>query len=178
MKSKDALRIELKEKRAAISDTRRKQASDQLLLSLYPLLAPYKTVLSFVSFTSEIDTRELNRKLLEEGRLLLPAIVQDEIVVYHVSSLEKLIRLPSGMYEPDVANESLCELHNISSILVPGLGFDRNYHRVGFGKGHFDRFLLHVPHAIKIGIGFKEQWVEEKIPTEQHDIALDQIILF
>jgi 5-formyltetrahydrofolate cyclo-ligase len=59
-------------------------------------------------------------------------------------------------------------------LLVPLLAFDRQGHRLGYGQGHFDRFL-HQHKVITIGIGFKGQEVD-KVPYQIHDFSLDYIL--
>ena len=60
-------------------------------------------------------------------------------------------------------------------LLIPVVGFDKNYNRVGHGYGHYDRSLRKIINSIKIGIGYSFQEVEH-VPAEKHDIKLDYII--
>lgn len=60
-------------------------------------------------------------------------------------------------------------------VLVPMLGFDDNLNRIGYGGGYYDKFLATQPQARKTGVCFELGRVKQ-IPTEPHDIALDQII--
>ena len=60
-------------------------------------------------------------------------------------------------------------------ILVPGLAFDRKGNRIGYGKGHYDKFLAGQDKAVKIGISY-EFAVLDRIPVESHDITLNYII--
>ncbi|MCH9608507.1 MAG: hypothetical protein S4CHLAM45_10850 [Chlamydiales bacterium] len=65
----------------------------------------------------------------------------------------------------------------VDAILVPALGFDQNYNRLGYGKGFYDKYLAKHPHIPHIGVGFKEQLVKS-LPTESHDISLSALSLF
>lgn len=61
-------------------------------------------------------------------------------------------------------------------VVVPGLAFTRDGHRLGQGGGHFDRFLARLaPGSLRIGVAFSGQMVE-RLPLEPHDIALDVVI--
>lgn len=60
-------------------------------------------------------------------------------------------------------------------IIVPLLGYDNDGNRLGRGAGWYDRFLARQPHARKVGLAFNEQRCST-IPTEQHDMRLDQIV--
>ncbi len=87
------------------------------------------------------------------------------------------MRHPFGMLEP---NPLICERisqQNIDLILVPGLAFDKKNHRLGCGKGFYDRYLCTIPSICTWGIGFKEQLVAH-LPLFQHDISLWSLRLF
>jgi 5-formyltetrahydrofolate cyclo-ligase len=59
-------------------------------------------------------------------------------------------------------------------VIVPLLAFDRRGHRLGYGKGYYDR-LLAASHAASIGVGFAAQEIDA-LPAEAHDVALDYVI--
>lgn len=135
-------------RRKAISNERRQEASLAALNSL----KNRGRVLSFSKIGSEIDLSLLNQFLLSEKRLLL--------VPYKV---EILIETP---------------LSEIDCILVPGLGFDRENYRIGYGKGYFDQFLATVGDIPTIGVGFKEQLCDELLPRDTWDIPVKELMLF
>lgn len=62
------------------------------------------------------------------------------------------------------------------TIIVPILGFDRSGHRIGYGKGQYDRFLEQQPDALKIGLAYSDSEIESGIPSEPHDVVLDAIV--
>jgi 5-formyltetrahydrofolate cyclo-ligase len=120
---------------------------------------------------SELDIRPLSNKLFEEGfKCALPCITSKGLIYRKwtpVTHLEK------GLFQ---ALEPLSTAPVIipNVLLVPLLAFDKEGHRLGYGQGHFDRFL-HQHKVLTIGIGFKDQEVE-KIPRQAHDFALDYIL--
>ena len=64
----------------------------------------------------------------------------------------------------------------LDAVVVPGLAFTRDGHRLGQGGGHFDRFLPRLSTAcLRIGVAFKEQLVDD-VPLEIHDVKLDTIV--
>jgi 5-formyltetrahydrofolate cyclo-ligase len=64
----------------------------------------------------------------------------------------------------------------LDAVIVPGLAFTRDGHRLGQGGGHFDRFLPRVaPGCLRIGVAFHEQLVDE-VPLEPHDVTLDVVV--
>jgi 5-formyltetrahydrofolate cyclo-ligase len=134
-------------RRKAISKERRTQAS----LLILEKLKNRGRILSFTPIGSEIDLTPLNQFLSSKNLLTL--------VPYRIASL---IEVP---------------LSNIDCILVPGLGFDRENYRIGYGKGHFDRFLATTGAIPTIGVGFKEQLCEELLPRDPWDIPVKELIL-
>ena len=60
-------------------------------------------------------------------------------------------------------------------ILVPGVAFDRQKQRLGYGKGYYDRYLSDIPEAVKAGIAYECQ-IAERLPAEEQDIPMDYVI--
>lgn len=181
---KELARSILKKKRSDLSSERRKKARADLNFNLLPLLKTYKAVLSFHSVAEEIDTTWLNQILAEEGKLYLPKVQPGALLQIHLikNPSSDLIRSPWGLFEPDLSRCALTDIQIIDCILVPGLGFDKDHHRIGYGKGHYDQLLAHFKkHSLfpkTIGIGFKEQFCRSGLPLGPHDIPLDDLKLF
>lgn len=142
------LRKLLLEKRKAIPQKRREEAAQKALEAL----KNRGRLLSFSPMGSEIDLTLLNESLKARGHLFL--------VPY---TLEAMFHVPS---------------HDVDAILVPGLGFDRDHFRLGYGKGAFDRFLVTVKHIPTIGVGFLEQLYEGSLPRDPWDIPVQELLLF
>lgn len=81
---------------------------------------------------------------------------------------------PWGLCEPD--GEAAVESATIDLILVPGVAFTQGGHRLGRGKGFYDRFLSRAEvRARRVGIAFEEQLVDS-LPTDEHDVMLDVVV--
>jgi 5-formyltetrahydrofolate cyclo-ligase len=78
-----------------------------------------------------------------------------------------------GIMEP--TGERFTDHEAIDVAIVPGMAFDTEGHRLGRGKGYYDRFLSHVPYLYKIGLCFSWQIVD-CVPCDEHDIVMDEII--
>lgn len=120
---------------------------------------------------SELDIEPLLNQLIEKGfRCALPCITSEGLIYRR---WEPLAPLEKGLFQ---ALEPLPTAPVIipNVLLVPLLAFDKEGHRLGYGQGHFDRFL-HQNKVLTIGVGFKGQEVE-KIPRQTHDFALDYIL--
>lgn len=179
---KDLVRSLLKKKRSSLSQERRDEARQALFSSLYPMLKSFQTVLSFQSLDAEIDTSLLNSQLAIEKKLLLPKVFGTSLLIYKVTDLEELLPSYGQLQEPDPSKCTQISLEKIECVLVPGLGFDQQKRRIGYGKGHYDRLLaqlkaLPLPPKI-IGLGFKEQLFDKALPHEAHDMPLDQILYY
>ncbi len=135
-------------------------------------------VLSFASSPFEINLWPLNRWLIKKNRLLLPKVEKKQLQIYEVNSLQDLKISSQGIQEPCPLHCKKVEIKGCNPlILVPALAFDRTHHRIGQGKGHYDKLLLLFPKSIKWGVGFHEQKCQS-LPIEDHDLALDKVLFF
>lgn len=178
MSCKARIRKSYLEKRKNLSPARREEAKREAFKVLLPLLKEYPHILSFASKGEEIDLWPLNEQLAKERRLLFPRLEDDAIHPCQVDDLESLVLHPKwNVLEPDPALCKGVPLEQISLVLVPGAAFDLNLNRLGYGKGHYDRFLakLKVPFW---GVGFEEQMVKRGLEMEPHDVPLTKIYLF
>lgn len=176
--TKEAVRKELVARRKNISCARKNAASNAAFETLIRVSAPYKLVLSFSSLPEEINLLELNKKLAIEKKLVLPRVVGGELTLHAVSDLSKLKK---GAFKIDQPSGAMPQLYidEVCCIFVPGLGFDANNQRIGFGLGFYDKLLAQRSHKTKLyGIGFKEQKTDILLPTDKHDIPVDELLLF
>jgi 5-formyltetrahydrofolate cyclo-ligase len=86
------------------------------------------------------------------------------------------------VYAPEVDGPDLrvmpgdVDPQQLDVVVVPGLAFTADGHRLGQGGGHYDRFLPRLrPDCITIGACFAEQ-VVESIPTDDHDLSVDHVV--
>jgi 5-formyltetrahydrofolate cyclo-ligase len=171
MNPKNELRLLWKKKLLQIPPERRTKAAIAITNHLFPA----GVIASFSSFREEINTQPLNLLLAQKGRLVLPRVEKEHLVFYHVNHPDKELA-PSqlGILEPI---PSLCKAaEKIDVILVPALAFDKELHRLGYGKGYYDRILTRTS-AFSIGIGFTEQ-LTELLPHDSHDRELKELCLF
>jgi 5-formyltetrahydrofolate cyclo-ligase len=179
MSYKAEVRKTFLDKRHDLSKERRKEAKCMALETLSEKLTGFTKILSFASMAEEIDLWPLNQELVKEKRLLLPRLTTaTEISPFAVSSLDHLLLHPSwNVLEPDPALCSEVPLEKVSVVLVPGIAFDIHCGRLGYGKGHYDRFLAKLSCPF-FGVGFKEQLAKAPLETETHDISLTELFLF
>jgi 5-formyltetrahydrofolate cyclo-ligase len=120
---------------------------------------------------SELDIKPCLYALSEEGfTCVLPCITPQGLVFRQWTPLTPLEKGVFHVLEPSHSGPILFP----EVLLVPLLAFDKEGHRLGYGQGHYDRYL-HQHKALTIGIGFKGQEVDQ-IPHQAHDFALDYIL--
>lgn len=144
-------------------------------------------ILCFVSFGSEIDTRELLAEALRLGKkVYVPKVtkVSEKTVMcfYRLTELSELSKGYRGIPEPSGITEEYCyypEDVEKTLLLMPGVAFDGYRNRLGYGKGFYDRFLADKEGLWQrsIAVGFKCQLME-KIPAREGDIKPCQVICF
>ena len=128
---------------------------------------------------SEVNTLDILNKVLEEQKILaLPAIVADTIFFYKISSMnyfngDQMILSKFGIKEPSPSTADLIEY--IDLLIVPGIAFDRNGYRIGYGRGFYDRYLQRKKYAFSIGLGFELQLLDEDLPHEKFDQRVNAI---
>ena len=143
----------------------------------HPRVQEVDTILMYHSLPDEVDTHSALDQLLAMGKkVLLPKVVNDtEMTIHEYTGKESLQPSePYGILEPITPELSIinCQL---SIVVVPGMAFDRQGHRLGRGKGYYDRFLSQIPNIYKIGVCFPFQLVESVI-SEETDILMDEVI--
>lgn len=132
-----------------------------------------KTVMFFVSFNSEVNTHDMIKGALKSKTVVVPKVEHHEIEPSVIIDFDNLIPAKFGILEPIELMKIAYK--NIDLVLVPGIAFDKEGHRIGYGFGYYDKFLKKAHKAVKIGLCFDFQ-VVDKIPTEMHDVPVDLIV--
>ena len=184
-KEKKDFRKELLEKRAFVKLSERREAEKALCegitgLSLY---ASCDTVLSYASYGTELSTDALNARVLKDGkRLFLPKVYGKDMVFFEVKSEKDLAEGFKGIPEP-LGNTApfIYELSDNEKVMVimPGVGFDKEGNRLGYGGGFYDRYMREKPLIMdkSIAVGFKLQETD-KLPADENDVKPSMIMLF
>ena len=171
---KKAFRKDILHKRKQLSQEKIKEKSKKIGKNLFDLDVFNKenNVMFFVSFGKEVYTHDMIEKCFEERVVIVPKAFGDYLLPCKINSLGELRTFNFGIKEP--IDEDVFPLGEIDVIVVPGLAFNEKGERIGYGKGFYDRFLSKC-NAIKVGLCF-EEFIVDKIPTQDHDIKVDFII--
>lgn len=133
---------------------------------------------SFVSMPGEIDTRGLIEEALSSGRrVAVPVVRKGRRNLLH-SEIKTLSDLRPegkwGLYQPPPDGIHPVAPEEIDLVIVPGLAFDLNGNRVGFGAGYYDRFLTDV-RAPKVAVAYAFQMLSE-VPVTAQDVRMDLVV--
>ncbi|MCH9811959.1 5-formyltetrahydrofolate cyclo-ligase [bacterium] len=163
-----------RDRRALLSSDRREEAAEVACKELLRLSAGYDHILSYYSLPDEVDTYSFNDILSKQHRLSLPKIEGESLVPYEVNSMEKELKTFSHQFLEPV--DSCSRNNSINFVVVPGIAFDRKGGRIGFGKGYYDRFLEGKKVKV-VGLLFKEQFSDELLPIEAHDVCMEELCI-
>ncbi len=147
----------------------------------HPWYCLSERILCYASYGSEIGTGELLREALSAGKeVYLPKVEGEDMAFYRIGSLTQLARGYRGIPEPGGDTEKYDgrgQEPEKTLLLMPGVAFDKNRNRIGYGKGFYDRFLAAHPElqSRTVAIGYRCQLLEE-LPAEETDIRPCQVI--
>ena len=176
---KATLRKEVKRLKQELTPAGRLTFSQQICQSIaqHPRWQAAQTVLAFYPLPDEPDLRPLLEQYHQTKRILLPVVQGDSMVIREYEGQASLHEGAFLILEPQGQDLPLPSLQ-VDLVLVPGVAFDAAGHRLGRGKGYYDQFFASCPQvaaSYKLGIAFPFQIVGE-IPTEPHDIQMDEVL--
>jgi len=133
------------------------------------------TLLLYSALPDELPLQPLIDQLASEGRtILLPRVVSDtDMELHRYTGTNDLQRGAYGILEP--IGELFTAYDTIDVVIVPGMAFDRQGHRLGRGKGYYDRFLPQLTNAYKIGVCPSTRLIDQ-VPTAPHDALMDRVV--
>lgn len=178
---KGSLRVLYLNQRNAVPEKLRAPQDERILARLESLdvFKEATMLLCYVSHGSEIDTRPLMERWLSKGgRLAVPRVVKDEhnLEFCEISSLDELVSGTFGIMEPADDVEPVGNYEMAGSVcLVPGLVFDGDGQRIGYGGGYYDSFLPLYP-GTKIGLARTWQLSNNPLPSSIHDVTVDVVV--
>ncbi len=172
---KRALRREISEKKRALTADAIEARSSLLAQRLFDTrhYRRARSVYAYLSFNQEVRTRPIIERAWADGkRVAVPRVAGDEMAFVWLDSFDGLAI--SGFGVPEPAEGEIADDES-ALVLMPGLAFDREGNRVGYGGGYYDRYLArHLDH-VKIALCYDFQLVDA-IDAETHDIPADLVI--
>jgi len=134
----------------------------------------------YVNKDSEVATRPLIRKALDTNkRVLIPVVKKGDIdlIFSEITDLGKELA-PGSFNIPEPREEYLRpeSLDAVDVMFVPGIVWDKEGYRLGWGRGYFDRVLKTLPeHVRSIGLSFNLQLVN-RVPRDQFDLPVSTVV--
>jgi len=173
---KAEIRTKLKQSRASIPAEIRTSCSQyiqQNLVSLEEIQAA-NSLFMFISYGNEIHTHDLLKYFLNQGKILaVPKILPSKtMIAVPFNRWEDLIPGELGILTP---SRDTPYPGDFDVVITPGLGFTLKGHRIGYGRGYYDKWFASHPVNHKIAICFEEQIVD-KLPIDDYDIRMDMIV--
>ena len=165
---KGALRRESKAYRQSLP-AEAKAKKDSAILRRLLALRQYQQaslVLTYVSTAIEVDTRELIRQALADGKRLME--------FYEIGSLDDLEKRTFGVLEPVPERCALITDFSKSICVVPALLYDLSGYRIGYGGGYYDRFLAHYP-GYKVGVTYVK-CIRRRILHGRYDVPVSALV--
>lgn len=163
--------------RASLTDSEKEFFDSRIIFSLINsrLYRESNLILTYVSFGSEINTLPLIEHALKNGkRIAVPKCIDNNMCFCEIHGTNDLVSGKFGILS--VKEDNTDYIFDFSSALcvVPGLSFDSNGNRIGYGGGYYDRFLCDK-NITSVGLTY-ERCISRIIPTEEFDIPVDYVI--
>lgn len=173
---KKALRAMIREKKRAMTPQQIESAGEKLK-ELFLKTEYYRnagTIYGYLPYNQEVRTVPILEQALRDGkRVAVPKVFGDEMRFIYLEDLDAVATGYSGIPEP-VADTPVA--HDPTAlVLMPGLAFDRQGHRIGYGGGFYDKFLAQEPTHPTVALCYGFQ-VLPYLETEDFDIPVDCVL--
>lgn len=159
-----------------------RHAYSNIILSRIKKLKEYEnsqTVMFYLSYGSEVVTDVMINEFLADGKDVAVPVIQNPgdgiMTAVKINKLEDCYEKVYGIRQPEFDEEEVVSKEEIDLIFVPGIVFDINGYRVGYGKGYYDRWLEGTDILKRVGLAFEVQLID-KIPNGQYDLPVGRIL--
>ena len=173
---KKALRAQMREKKRALSARQIERASALLAQQLFahPAYRAARSVYGYLSYNQEVRTLPILEQAQRDGkRVAVPKIFGGEMKFLWLDDLTAIAPGAYGIPEP-IADEPAAD-DETALVLMPGIAFDPDGHRCGYGGGFYDKYLAaHSQHpTLALCYGFQ---MLRHLDTDAHDIPVDFVL--
>lgn len=177
---KKELRIQCKAIRENMKPDAKSQRDENIFGKIISSTAYSKSsiILTYVSTDIEVDTfRLINKAIEDKKRVAVPRCIDGtrDMDFYFIKSTDDLEKGSFGVLEPDPQKCVKAYAFETALCIIPGLAFDMQGYRLGYGKGYYDRFLSAHPKLIKMGICYCSCTCNELIHG-RYDVGADFLV--
>lgn len=132
----------------------------------------------YQAFRNEVSCDTIMPLALSDGKKVYTPVTDKTdkaIAFYQIMEYTKWQQGAHGIMEPVITSDDQ-PLQEPALVLMPGLAFDRNKHRLGYGGGYYDRYLSEHKGNITAALCYSFQITVDELPYEEHDILPDYIV--
>lgn len=173
---KQALRAWVSARKKAMRDSQIEACSRDLAAQLEacPLYQQARALYGYLSFNQEVRTLPILQRALDQGkRVAVPKVYGRTMRFLWLENLAEVAPSSYGIPEPLADGPEADDPEAL--VLLPGLAFDRQGHRVGYGGGFYDRFLAEEPFHPTLALCYDFQ-VFNQLQTEAFDIPAHLVL--
>lgn len=173
---KNELRSMIRAKKRAMTPEEISQRSTALAQKLFasPLYRQAETIYGYLPYNQEVRTVPMLEQALRDGkRVAVPKCYGDEMKFIYLEDLSQVERGYAGIPEPIADGPIGDDPHAL--VLMPGLAFDPQGHRIGYGGGFYDKFLAREPEHPTLALCYEFQMLPH-LETEAFDIPVDCVL--
>lgn len=173
---KTALRKEIREKKRAMTQEQIENASHALAQQFFATsyYQEAKTLYGYLPYNQEVRTEPILLQALKDGKkVAVPKVYGDTMRFIYLEDMNGIEKGYAGIPEP-VADEPVAA-DETALVLMPGLAFDKEGHRIGYGGGFYDKFLSAEPTHPTVALCYDFQMLPN-LETEEFDVPVDLVL--
>ncbi len=173
---KKALRKTIREQKQAMTPQQIAEKSEKLkaLFLETPQYQQAKTLYGYLPYNQEVRTVPILQQALADGKqVAVPKVYGDKMKFILLTDLDRVAEGYAGIPEP--VEDTPVAKDPTALVLMPGLAFDQEGHRIGYGGGFYDKFLSCEPNHPTVALCYDFQ-VLEKLETEAFDVPVDLVL--
>lgn len=175
--SKKEIRTKMNSLKSILTKEQVLKFSDLLYQRLEDIISmdKYDAIYTYISFNDEVQTQHIIDYAFQNNiKIAVPKIIKKRMDFYYINKMEDLETGFYGILEPRT-NHIAKDNHIL--MIMPGLAFDNECNRIGYGAGYYDKYLVENQHLSinKVALAYDFQLVEQ-LETEPYDIKVDHII--
>lgn len=174
--NKQELRRAIRERKRAMTEEEIVERSNALAEKFYhtPAYQAASTIYGYLPYNQEVRTVPMLQRALDDGkRVAVPKVYGEEMRFIYLEDLTQVSKGYAGIPEP-IADAPVAEDQR-ALVLMPGLAFDPQGHRIGYGGGFYDKFLAKEPHHPTLALCYEFQ-MQVHLDTEEFDIPVDTVL--
>lgn len=174
--NKQELRRAIRERKRAMTEEEIVERSNALAEKFYntPAYQAASTIYGYLPYNQEVRTVPMLQRALDDGkRVAVPKVYGEEMRFIYLEDLTQVSKGYAGIPEP-IADAPVAE-DKQALVLMPGLAFDPQGHRIGYGGGFYDKFLAKEPHHPTLALCYEFQ-MQAHLDTEEFDIPVDTVL--